>query len=228
MRILILAPHPDDDLIGCGGSIIKHIAAGSTIDIVYLTSGDAGSAALGRTREMEATQACAQLGIKPQSLHFLRQKDNALVAEPRLVNRLTDLIRTLKPQILYLPHANDAHADHQATYFLGIKAIMQATTAIWVTKHAAWHTPTIVAYEVWTPIQTPNYFEDTTSVLKKQLQALSFHASQLNVVEYDDMVKGLAKYRGLLLGKRRYAEAFEVLSLESSVLTKREAHALSI
>jgi LmbE family N-acetylglucosaminyl deacetylase len=77
-KILVFAPHPDDDIIGCGGSMAKHISQGNRVQVVYLTSGEAGShkyskAELAVIREGEARQATASLGIK--DVNFLGMPD---------------------------------------------------------------------------------------------------------------------------------------------------------
>ena len=222
MRILVLAPHPDDDLIGCGGSLIKHEKAGAIISIAYITSGEAGSKSLGTIRESEAIKACAQLGINANHLHFLHESDGGIVVGPKIVSEVVEIIRKGKPDIIYLPHKYDNHPDHLATHQIGVKAIEQAGMSSWNSVDQPWSAGTVLAYEVWTPLRSPQYLEDTTSVIEQLTQALSFHVSQLEIIAYDDMVRSLGRYRGLLLGNGHYAEAFEVLSINPSSLSLAE------
>lgn len=216
MNVLVIAPHPDDDLIGCGGSVIKHLEVGHSITIVYLTSGEAGGTLpaekLGKLREMEALKSTKSIGIAPGSLHFLRQPDGHLTVTKPLVNQIAALIRTVTPEIVYLPHAHDAHPDHRAAHKLGTEAIELASLG------QRWHPGTVLAYEVWTPIRKPGYIEEITDVFNKKLAALEFHKSQFEILAYDDLATSLGTYRAILLGKKRRAEAFEVLSLTQSSL----------
>jgi LmbE family N-acetylglucosaminyl deacetylase len=115
--VLVFAPHPDDDVIGCGGSIAKHVDAGRGVAIVYLTSGEAGSLAHGRAalaaiREAEARAAAGALGVA--DLVFLRHPDGGLEAGPALVAELVRLLRARRPGLVYLPHGGDGGSDHQA------------------------------------------------------------------------------------------------------------------
>jgi LmbE family N-acetylglucosaminyl deacetylase len=219
-RILVFSPHPDDDLIGCGGSLIKHAKASNEVSIVYMTSGDAGSRTidkmtLGKTREDEATKAANSIGIK--DLTFLRNPDGYLSDTQENFITVTDIIRDKRPNIIYVPHALDGHADHQATNKIVIKAVGSAAGP-WFqeTKGEPWVVPSILAYEVWTPLQNPSYIEETTDEIDQQIKALMMHESQVADVAYDELVKGLHAYRGFMLGRGKYAEAFSVIQLPSS------------
>ncbi|OGY22991.1 MAG: hypothetical protein A2172_03600 [Candidatus Woykebacteria bacterium RBG_13_40_15] len=81
MNILVFSPHPDDDLIGCGGSIAQHVKEGNKVSVVYMTSGESGSLkyskdALAKIREKEARNALGVFGIR--DLAFLRNPDGYL------------------------------------------------------------------------------------------------------------------------------------------------------
>jgi LmbE family N-acetylglucosaminyl deacetylase len=102
-------PHPDDDVIGCGGSLLKYRAAGAEVSVIYLTSGDAGARQLrreeiGAIREEEA-RAAAAMNIK--DLTFLRLPDGLLSSRADAVPRLVSLVRDARPDVVYLPHAAD-------------------------------------------------------------------------------------------------------------------------
>ncbi|NUS45259.1 MAG: PIG-L family deacetylase [Mycobacteriaceae bacterium] len=224
MQVLVFAPHPDDDVIGCGGSIAKHVAAGRAVDVVYLTSGNAGSITidkdtLGGMRENEAAQAARHLGVR--DLTFLRQDDGYLADTPALATTLIELIRKHRPDIAYVPHAQDRHPDHQTTHTLAVKAIGQASGPHFQgARGEPWAVPTVLAYEVWTPIQRVQYLEDVTDVVGRVRGALEFHQSQLELLDYQAMKDGLAQYRGSVLGPNRRAEAFEIVTAPSSSFTQ--------
>ncbi len=95
-RVLVFAPHPDDDIIGCGGSIAKHVRGGSDVTVVYMTSGDAGSlkyskGELAKMREAEAKNAAKVLGVK--DLVFLGNADGYLECNKENLVKTVDLIR---------------------------------------------------------------------------------------------------------------------------------------
>jgi N-acetylglucosamine malate deacetylase 1 len=110
MNVLVFAPHPDDDLIGCGGSMIRHRQAGHPVTVAYMTSGDAGSLHYGKEelaglREQEAREAAEIIGIR--DLVFLRNADGYLTCDRDNLIRLTALVRERKPQVVYIPHARE-------------------------------------------------------------------------------------------------------------------------
>jgi len=112
------------------------------------------------------------------------------------------LTRT-KPELIYLPHPNDGHPDHQATLPILRAAINDGTASA----------PQLRAYEVWTPLTQYDHVEDITSVMPKKLEALRAHKSQLQDFDYVRAITGLNEYRGVLAGKCQYAEVFQDLWL---------------
>jgi N-acetylglucosamine malate deacetylase 1 len=112
---LVVAPHPDDEAIGCGGAVLSHRSAGDRVDVVFLTSGEAGGHGIerpGETREAEARAAAEILGV--ESLEFWREPDGRLRARRALIDRLAQRIRAVRASVLYAPHRGDDHPDHVA------------------------------------------------------------------------------------------------------------------
>jgi LmbE family N-acetylglucosaminyl deacetylase len=214
-RVMVFAPHPDDDVIGCGGSIAKHVAAGRAVAIVYLTSGDAGSlqhdkAELAALREAEARESAGVLGVS--DLTFLRRPDGGLEPGPALIAELTTLIRARRPSIVYLPHRRDGGSDHHAASAAVAEATARAAGP-WFPECGAtpWLVPIVLGYEVWTPLAEVTYAEDITSVIEQKLAALDRHRSQVHDIAYTDAVRGLNRYRGAMTRAGTYCECFEVL-----------------
>jgi LmbE family N-acetylglucosaminyl deacetylase len=222
MHVCVFAPHPDDDVIGCGGSVLKHVAAGATASIHYLTSGDGGDRRrsredMARVREDEAVRAARKLGV--DNLQFLRRPDGLLGETLDLLVELVNVVRERRPAIAYVPHAGDDHPDHVAAHRVVTRALRTAGGP-WLPESSgeSWTTGVVLGYEVWTPIQRPVYFEETTDVFDAQLAALAEHRSQLADIPYDQMLRGLASYRGARFGPGRTCEAFDVLRLPASSL----------
>ncbi|MEN9327427.1 MAG: hypothetical protein RI947_235 [Candidatus Parcubacteria bacterium] len=214
MRVLIIAPHPDDDIIGCGGSIAKHIAHGNDVGIVFMTSGDVGSghadaAKLRTIREAEAKNGAEALGAK--TTFFLRFIDGSVVCDAKSITKLAETIAKYKPDLVYIPHKKDNHKDHIATHTIALESIMMAegmnnTSSI-----------TILAYEVWTPITDVSYIEDITEYIELKVNALQKHTTQVQNTRFDEAVRGLNKYRGVMKGKGGYSECFEVLRIQEII-----------
>ena len=219
MNVLVAAPHPDDDVIGCGGSLIKLTRAGHRIIIVYLTSGEAGSIdhtkeELLLIREREARQAARIMGVS--DLVFLRNPDGYLTYGKENLVSIIRIIRENRPALIYMPHKNDAHKDHSVTSELFAEAIRRAAGP-WFQECEGhpWPTERILCYEVWTPLRDVSYAEDITAYLPLKMKALRSHASQLRSIRYDDAAKSLNRYRGIMTGKGRYCECFRALSVSN-------------
>lgn len=210
MNILVIAPHPDDETIGCGGTLCLHTKRGDRVTVAFLTSGELGLKHLTREkawamREKEAKAAAAILGVA--RLHFLRQPDWMLGDDLKPVAReLRPILRAEAPQLIYVPHLLEWHPDHQAALPILRLALKGWRGAL----------PELRAYEVWTPLATHDQVEDITRMMPRKLKALRAHRSQLGEFNYERAVRGLNAFRGELTAKCRYAEVFQTIPLEAS------------
>jgi LmbE family N-acetylglucosaminyl deacetylase len=216
MNVLVAAPHPDDDMIGCGGSLIGHIGKQKHVAIVYMTSGDAGSLHIQKNdirllREKEAREAAAFLGI--HDLLFLRMEDGYLQMERDSLIAAVRLIREKRPDLVYIPHEAEYHRDHRVTHDLFIEAIRRAAGP-WFQECGGepWAVKAILGYEVGTPLQRISYVEDISAVIDLKTEAIRKHASQLETTAYDEAARALSRYRGIMTGRGLYCECFEVYS----------------
>jgi len=206
-KILILAPHPDDEVLGCGGAACQHSAAGDRVCAVFLTSGELGLKQLSREkawqiREAEARKAARILGLA--SVEFLRGPDWGLSdVIPRLAGELRSILQREGPERIYLPHPSDGHPDHQATLALLRRSLGRSKLK----------PPELLAYEIWTPLVTFDHVVDITPWMPRKLKALRGHRSQLAEFNYVRAIRGLNEYRGALAAKRPFVEVFQTLVL---------------
>jgi LmbE family N-acetylglucosaminyl deacetylase len=212
MNVLVIAPHPDDETIGCGGALYLHAQRGDRVQVVYLTSGELGLKHLTRerawrVREREAKTAAKILGI--QGCHFLRLADWQVGDAVRAGARaLSPVLRTVAPQMIYVPHRGDWHPDHQAAQDVLCSAVKRVRASV---RMAVLE---IRAYEVWTPLAVYDHVEDISRVMATKVKALRAHRSQLEEFKYERAMRGLNAFRGELTAKCRYAEVFQTLSWE--------------
>lgn len=209
MKVMVIAPHPDDESIGCGGTLCLHARRGDPIAVVYLTSGELGLKHLPRnkawlTREQEAVKAARILGVARR--FFLRLPD-WFVGEhlDRAARKLSPLLKRWRPDLVYLPHAKEWHPDHQAALPI-VRAALKAAGAA---------RPAVRAYEVWTPLADYDHVENISAVMSRKLRALRAHRSQLNEFDYVRAVTGLNQFRGELAAKSRFAEVFQTVDWQS-------------
>lgn len=205
MNVLCIAPHPDDETLGCGGALCQHADKGDTTTAVFLTSGELGLKQLPkeeawRIREAEASAAGKILRIT--EMRFWRFPDWVLSDHiDAATKKLSESIIALKPGLIYVPHPQEWHPDHQAA-----GRIAQAALA------ATGLSAELRGYEVWTPIQEHDRVLDITPVWDRKISALRCHVSQLNQWPYEWAIQGLNQYRGAMAGRCSYAEAFRVLN----------------
>ena len=116
-RILVLAPHPDDEAIGCGGALLRHGQQEDVVQVVFLTSGEKGGhgraeADTKSRREGEARSAAHILGL--QSIEFWGLPDGGVRASRAAVARLQAKLDDFKPDTVYVTHDREMHSDHRA------------------------------------------------------------------------------------------------------------------
>lgn len=205
--VLIIAPHPDDEAIGCGGAISLHRQRGDSVRVAVLTSGECGIAGMEpervkAIREAETLAAARVLGV--DGVDFLHLPDSALLDHiDEGARRLAALFAAARPGLVYFPHEGEAHLDHQA-----VLPMLRKALALETNPADAPGSPELRAYEVWTPMERFGWPEDITPVMAKKLAAIRCYVSQLATFRYDRAARGLGAYRGVLAGGCRYAEVF--------------------
>ncbi len=207
-RVLVLAPHADDETIGCGGAIALHVAQGDPVSIAIATDGALGEPG-GRfagqdyreLRRREARAAAAVLGAAPPD--FWEYPDQGLAGLLReqpspLVARIDVSLERLRPAVVYHPADDEVHPDHHA---------LAAAVAAALERQAAGRRPLALAYEVWVPVHATRVI-DVTAVWPVKQRALEQYSSQLAYSDYLHAVRGLNAARSIYLPGARYVEAF--------------------
>jgi len=214
-RVLVLAPHADDEAIGCGGCLLLHRRQGDPVKVVFLTDGAAGDP-LGRwrgrdyraLRRTEARRAARVLGVR--SLEFWDYPDGSLGDSAQaLRRRLRELLKDERPDVVYRTPADDPHPDHRALAEC-FKAAAARVRGGWLDCQ----------YEVWS-LRKPSAVADISSVFSRKLQALRQYRSQLRYCDYLRRVSRIDSCRGLFLPDAGYAEAFRIVSQPGASSARR-------
>jgi len=202
-RVLVISPHPDDEAIGCGGTLRSHVLASDPVRVIFLTSGENGGHGRPQDetavrREREADEAAKILGVGP--IEFWRQRDGKLRAHGPLVERLRGVFADWKPDLVYVTHDKEMHPDHRAAARLVRHALAKCRPP----------TPEVDMYEVWTPMQKMDRIVDISDQVEDKIAAIRAHKSQCDVVAFDAAARGLSRYRGELHSwpGGNYAEIF--------------------
>jgi LmbE family N-acetylglucosaminyl deacetylase len=192
-RVLVLSPHIDDDVIGAGGCLIKHIRAGDFVKVVYFAD-------CTEARVREAEEAAAIIGVR--DLEFLGLESKRLLECRGLDDKLSAILKDFNPDILYLPSLFDRHNDH-----LAVNHLLAAV-------HSRFHFDfTVCAFEVWTAL-VPNLIIDITDSVAEKKQALLKYSSQLTANDWLDAALSINRFRGVTSGAGTYAEGFMRYSIK--------------
>lgn len=209
MKVLVIAPHNDDEILGVGGTIKRYINQGHEVYVCEVTSG-----AMYKTLQSEAKEAHAKIGVKDS--FFLNLPVGKLkIAEPYEVNAaIESIVKQVQPQVVYIPFWGDMHLDHKEV----CEAAMVSLRPI-----GNYSVREIYMYETlsetgWNlPLNdksfAPDVWVDITDTLDDKLEAMSCYKSQLK--EYPsprslEAIKALAMYRGSTVGVK-YAESFKLV-----------------
>lgn len=213
--VLSFGAHPDDIEIGCGGTEARLIAQGYEVTHAYLTSGEAGSdhipnEELAETREKEAREAASFLGVK--NVEFFRYPDGLTQFSREMKIDVINLVRRIKPQIIFVHASTDTFPDHKIIHDLVLSAIT-AAAGPWYQEVAGspWSPKAVLGYEVWQPIPTYQLAVDISEAIELKTGALSRYRSQIGTIKYDEAFLGLARYRAVMSMTGKYAEVFDVM-----------------
>lgn len=201
-RVLVLAPHPDDETFGCGGALALHRRHGDPVRVVFVTSGELGDWQGGQDadacrmrREAEAEAALACLGI--EEWEWWQYPDRAVTADGALIARLTEAIHAYDATLVYAPSPLEFHPDHRA-----VAQALRAALRGWPDELR------VGFYEVGYALP-PNALVDISTVSEVKERAIHAYESQLHGPDYLAVTQGLSQFRSLTLGRQvKAAEAF--------------------
>lgn len=211
-RVLVLAPHPDDETFGCGATLARLSQAGANVTVCVLTDGAAyASSAVDRRsqlniRQAETNRALACLGVNEGI--FWGLADRGLSGQADLAGRVLEIMHRTQVTLVLAPSLWEIHPDHLATS----RAVWSAVAQM----HALGSPlPALMFYEVGSPLR-PNCLMDCTDVWHKKVAAMQCFESQMAVQDYARHITALNAYRTYTLATEvRFAEAFDFISPEA-------------
>jgi LmbE family N-acetylglucosaminyl deacetylase len=213
MNILVVAPHPDDEVLGCGGSIAHHVARGDTVHVLVVTKGDPEifpPAIVEKTRG-ELARAHQVLGIA--GVEFLDFPAPKLDSIPgyQIADAIGKSVKRLAPRTLYLPHRGDLHTDHRMVFDAALVAA-RPINGCSVRTILCYETlsETEWGYPLGTDVFSPTVYIDISRHLERKLKALGCYQSQLMPAPHPrsmQAVEALARHRGSAISAVA-AEAF--------------------
>lgn len=218
-RIAVIAAHPDDEVLGCGGSIARFVKEGHSVHILLIADGESSrvdrdhsdfhNLLEGRNEAAEA--ACRILGC--DSIKILNLPDNRLDGLDRLdiIKKIEEFIEFYRPSIVFTHHAGDVNIDHRIVHDAVITACrpqpnypVKELLFFEIPSSTEWRPPS--SAEVF----NPNLFIDISTTIETKIKALSAYETELRTFPHPRSLKAvetLAQWRGSTVGVEA-AEAY--------------------
>ncbi len=212
-RALVVAPHPDDEVLGVGATIARLADAGCEVHVAILTTGKPPrfSADQVETVKVEAKAAHGHLGVSKTHWLDFAAAELDTVGHAAVNAALGVLVHNIDPQVLFVPHPGDIHLDHQLAFLSSLVVSRPYQTqypglilAYETLSETNWNAPYL------TPSFTPNIFIDVSDTIERKLEAFAHFKSQVKAVPHErspEALRALATLRGGTI-HRTAAEAF--------------------
>ncbi len=233
--VLVIATHPDDGELCCGGTIAKLTGEGRSVVVADCTRGELGSRGTVETRRQEADRASAVLNLSERV--NLGMPDGNIKVDEDNVRKIIKTIRMFKPTLLLLPGPSDRHTDHEDVHSLVRKAVFQSGLPKIVTEENGSRQEPFRPQRLLCYMQTyefpVDFYVNITDEFPRKLEAIRAYSTQFHVENHEqateayetfisrpeflDFIEARARYFGAKIGVR-YAEAFasvEPLGLKS-------------
>ena len=216
MNVLVIAPHPDDEILGCGGTIANRVATGHNVYVCIVTKGcpplfDEKFVEQGRS---ECREADKYLGVKETCFLDFPAAMLEEVPRYRLNDGINAIVQRIKPEEVYIPHRGDMQIDHKMVVDASMVALrpkyehkVKRIYAYETLSETGWDVPNTVNEFI------PTVYEDISDTISKKIEAMSIFKSQLSVFPAArslGAIEALAKYRGATVNVMA-AEAFTLI-----------------
>jgi LmbE family N-acetylglucosaminyl deacetylase len=215
MNVLVIAPHPDDETLGCGGTLLKHKSAGDILTWVIVTRGHEPhwSKDILDCKETEIKNVASAYGFQRVTrLDFPTMRMDSVPFE-EIIGKLGKTIEESRPECVYLNHGGDVHSDHRTIF----DATMSVLKPFNSSKHGVQR---LLSYETLSSTEAmppmlgrqflPNVFSDISSHIQTKLDIMSKYTSEIQPYPLPrslESIKALGRVRGATIGVE-YAEAF--------------------
>lgn len=220
-KVLVVAAHPDDELLGVGGTIMKHVDQGDISECIILGEGQTSRSDTRKETKQDivldlhqdAKRVANMIGF--QEIYFANFPDNRFDEADLLdiVKKVEKVIKKFQPNIIYTHHGGDLNIDHQRTF----QAVQTATRTLNNFCVKKLYTFETLSSTEWNFIDKeafiPNVFIDISNYIEKKVEAMNLYKSELCNYPHPRSIEGikiLAQYRGMTVGSN-YAEAFHLI-----------------
>lgn len=216
--VLVVAAHPDDEVLGCGATMARHRAEGARVTVLLMADGVGARESADRARELAVRQgaarrACHELGVT--DLTLLAYPDNRMdeVALLDIVQDIEKVIRACQPDVVYTHHSGDVNIDHRRVHD-AVVAACRPQPGFCVRQLLFFETPSSTEWRPQSsaPAFAPDWFVDVSGYMPQKLAALAAYADEMRPFPHPrsaEAVSHLAGWRGATVGVVA-AEAYEL------------------
>lgn len=196
-KILVVAPHADDEVIGCGAAIDHFVRNGAQVSVLIVTQESNRSIAKqynysAQERVVESQQAQKVLGYQ-DLIYFdfpeLGLKDSTLI-QFDFEQRLSNLIQDTKPDAIFIPNEKEMHPDHKV-----VGSVARSVVAEGKKRGRFKFLQYVLIYEVWGPVFMNSFIKVNSVAKKKKKRSIDCYASQLSSVDYNQIMEFVGKRR---------------------------------
>lgn len=217
MNVLVISPHPDDETLGAGGTILRYVNEGNNVywlNITNMTPEYGYSNDVIEKRQKEIQNVKTALGIK--KFYDLKLKPAGLESYPlnNIIQKIKEVFNEIKPSVVILPYRYDAHSDHKIV-FDAAYACTKSFRAPYISKVLCMEIISETNYSNPEYVFRPNYYVDMWGgeLIDKKIEIASIYEGEMLAPPFPrnpEAIKSLASYRGSSCGKK-YAESFMIL-----------------
>lgn len=213
-NVLVISPHPDDEIVGCGGTLIKMLNEGSFVTVLQLTDGSNTCALKDYPEHIRKTIRLEEAKNVAENLQFAelilwKEKDSQLKCTTENVRKLVDILERIRPKVIFVPFLNDPHPDHAMANEILRRALE-------VSSHNLPEVD-VLSYEVWSFVP-PNSYCIIDNQFDKKAQMLMKYRTGMKAVDYVHECESLNSYnKYIFLNKKGFAEAFFTLNAKAYV-----------
>ena len=215
-RIIVVAPHPDDEILGCGGAILRHIHEGDDVAWLIVTKPPEDihwSKEFLLQRKKNIIDVAEMVNFSEVfELNFPATKLD-IIPKGEIISEISKIFEEFKPNQIYSPHRGDAHSDHKIV-FDAVNACSKWFRYPYVKKILSYETPSETEFNYKDDnLFFPNTYVDISKYLEKKLEIMSIYESEISDFPFPrsiETVKALARWRGSNAGYDA-AEAFKLI-----------------
>lgn len=196
-KILLFAPHPDDEIIGCGGYLAQHVSH-SQIQIIIVTNGEHGlnNISDSHIRQSECLAGLDEIGINQEQVVFWNFVDNQIPLHGQIVQLCREFVQHFNANEILLPAPTEQHPDHRRV----TRAILKSLTNHWQGN--------LLFYETISSGLSINHSIDISDYFSLKTKALAHHKTQTEQFDYLSYIENLNQMRGCVIGTK-YAEGYQ-------------------